>query len=85
MLELSIPEQHDFYREFIDHPKVLRVVSLSGGFSREEANERLAKNPGLIAGFSRALSEGLSAQQSQEEFDVTLADAAAKIHAASVA
>ncbi len=85
MLKLSIPEVDGFYTELVEHPKVLRVVALSGGFSRDDANERLAKNPGVIASFSRALSEGLSAQQSQEEFDAMLADAAEKIHAASVA
>lgn len=85
MLKLSIPEADDFYADLIAHPKVLRVVALSGGFSRDDANERLARNPGLIASFSRALSEGLSAQQSQDEFDATLEDAAAKIYAASVA
>jgi len=85
MLKLTIPEQDGFYGDLVAHPKVLRVVALSGGFARDEANERLARNPGVIASFSRALSEGLSAQQSQEEFDATLADAASKIHAASVA
>jgi len=85
MLKLTIPEQDGFYGDLVAHPKVLRVVALSGGFARDEANEKLARNPGVIASFSRALSEGLSAQQSQEEFDATLADAASKIHAASVA
>lgn len=85
MLKLSIPEKDGFYTELIEHPKVLRVVALSGGFSRDDADERLSRNPGLIASFSRALSEGLTAQQSQEEFDATLGDAATKIHAASVA
>ena len=85
MLKLSIPEVDDFYADLIAHPKVLRVVALSGGFSREDANEKLARNPGLIASFSRALSEGLTAQQSQADFDAMLGDAAGKIYAASVA
>lgn len=85
MLKLTIPETDGAYTELIEHPKVLRVVALSGGFSRDDANERLARNPGLIASFSRALSEGLSAQQSQEEFDAMLKDAATKIREASAA
>jgi fructose-bisphosphate aldolase, class I len=72
MLKLSLPTQDGFYRELIDHPKVVRVVALSGGYPREEANAILARNPGMIASFSRALTEGLSAQQSDDEFDADL-------------
>ncbi len=66
MLKLSIPTEEGFYSELVNHPKVLRVVALSGGYSRDEAVERLAKNPGVIASFSRALLEGLTAQQPDE-------------------
>src|SRR5215467_2747491 len=72
MLKLTIPDQDDFYVDLIRHPKVLRVVALSGGYSREEANARLRRNHGLIASFSRALVEGLSAQQSDAEFNAML-------------
>jgi fructose-bisphosphate aldolase class I len=72
MLKLTIPDQDDFYMDLIRHPKVLRVVALSGGYSREEANARLRRNHGLIASFSRALVEGLSAQQSDAEFNAML-------------
>jgi fructose-bisphosphate aldolase, class I len=72
MLKLTLPEQDNFYSEFVKHPKVLRVVALSGGYSREEANNRLRRNHGVIASFSRALAEGLSAQQSDAEFNATL-------------
>jgi fructose-bisphosphate aldolase class I len=72
MLKLTLPEQDNFYSEFVKHPKVLRVVALSGGYSREEANNRLRRNLGMIASFSRALAEGLSAQQSDAEFNATL-------------
>jgi fructose-bisphosphate aldolase class I len=72
MLKLTLPEQPNFYADFIKHPKVLRVVALSGGYSREEANKRLRRNHGVIASFSRALAEGLSAQQSGAEFNATL-------------
>jgi fructose-bisphosphate aldolase class I len=72
MLKLTIPDQDDFYLDCIRHPKVLRVVALSGGYTREEANRRLRKNHGLIASFSRALVEGLSAQQSDGEFNAML-------------
>jgi fructose-bisphosphate aldolase class I len=72
MLKLTIPDQDDFYLDCIRHPKVLRVVALSGGYSREEANNRLRRNHGLIASFSRALVEGLSAQQSDAEFNAML-------------
>jgi fructose-bisphosphate aldolase, class I len=72
MLKLTLPETDGFYAELVAHPKVLRVVALSGGYSREEANARLARNAGIIASFSRALTEGLSAQQSDAEFDSAL-------------
>ncbi len=72
MLKLTLPEQDNFYAGFVKHPKVLRVVALSGGYSREEANNRLRRNHGIIASFSRALAEGLSAQQSDAEFNAML-------------
>ena len=85
MLKLSIPAQAGLFQPLIDHPKVLRVVALSGGFSREDACRELAKNPGMIASFSRALLSDLRAQQSDEEFDRTLGTAIDEIYAASVA
>jgi len=72
MLKLTLPEQANFYSDFVKHPKVLRVVALSGGYSRDEANNRLRRNHGVVASFSRALAEGLSAQQSAAEFNATL-------------
>jgi fructose-bisphosphate aldolase, class I len=72
MLKLTLPEQDNFYADFVAHPKVLRVVALSGGYSREEANDRLRRNHGVIASFSRALAEGLTAQQSDAEFNAVL-------------
>jgi fructose-bisphosphate aldolase, class I len=72
MFKLTLPEDDNFYSELVDHPNVARVVALSGGYSREEANRRLAGNKGVTASFSRALTEGLSAQQSDDEFDKTL-------------
>ena len=72
MLKLTLPEQNNFYADFVKHPKVLRVVALSGGYSRDEANNRLRRNRGVVASFSRALAEGLSAQQSAAEFNATL-------------
>jgi fructose-bisphosphate aldolase class I len=72
MLKLTLPEQDNFYADCIQHPNVLKVVALSGGYSRQEANERLARQNGMVASFSRALSEGLSAQQSDEEFNQVL-------------
>jgi fructose-bisphosphate aldolase class I len=83
MLKLTIPTEDDFYADVIAHPGVLRVVALSGGYTREDANARLARNHGMIASFSRALSEGLSAQQSAAEFDATLDASIASIAAAS--
>lgn len=84
MLKLSIPSKDNFYEELIRHPKVMRVVALSGGYSRDEANELLARNHGLIASFSRALAEGLSAQQSDAEFNAMMKDSVDKIYAASI-
>jgi len=84
MLKLSIPVEDDYYADLIAHPKVLRVVALSGGFSRDEANKRLARNEGLIASFSRALAEGLFAQQTDQEFNATLAESISSIYAASI-
>jgi fructose-bisphosphate aldolase class I len=83
MLKLSIPAQAGLFQPLIDHPKVLRVVALSGGFSREDACRELAKNPGMIASFSRALLSDLRAQQSDEEFDRTLGTAIDEIYDAS--
>jgi len=83
MLKLSLPSVDGFYRELIEHPKVLRVVALSGGYSRAEANEILARQTGMIASFSRALTEGLRADQSDAEFDSTLDATIASIAAAS--
>lgn len=72
MLKLTIPNIDDFYFELVQHPKVLRVVALSGGYPRDDANARLSRNHGMIASFSRALTEGLSAQQSDDAFNATL-------------
>jgi fructose-bisphosphate aldolase class I len=72
MLKLTLPEQDNLYKNAIAHPNVVRVVALSGGYSREEANARLTRNHGMVASFSRALSEGLNAQQSEAEFDAML-------------
>src|SRR4030095_12482906 len=72
MLKLTLPEQDNFYADCIRHPNVLRVVALSGGYAREEANNRLRRNHGIVASFSRALVEGLSAQQSDAEFNTML-------------
>jgi fructose-bisphosphate aldolase class I len=83
MLKLSIPSEDDFYLPLIEHPRVVRVVALSGGYSREEANARLARNHGMIASFSRALTEGLTAQMSDAEFDAALAESIATIFEAS--
>jgi len=72
MLKLTLPDKDDLYAEFVSHPKVVRVVALSGGYTREEANERLRRNHGVVASFSRALVEGLSAQLSDAEFNAVL-------------
>jgi fructose-bisphosphate aldolase class I len=85
MLKLSLPTVDNFYAPLVDHPRVLKVVALSGGHSRAAANAILARNRGIIASFSRALTEGLSAQQSDAEFAAVLGEAIASIHAASVA
>lgn len=84
MFKLSLPSHNDFYAPLMEHPKVLRVVALSGGYSRDEACDILRANHGMIASFSRALSEGLSAQQSDEEFTATLSAAIDEIYAASI-
>jgi fructose-bisphosphate aldolase class I len=84
MLKLTIPSVDDFYADLVKHPKILRVVALSGGYSRQEANALLARNHGVIASFSRALTEGLTAQQSDQEFNTALDGAIASIYAASV-
>jgi fructose-bisphosphate aldolase, class I len=84
MLKLTLPEKDDLYAECIDHPKVLRVVALSGGYSREEANARLARQHNMVASFSRALVEGLSAQQSDEDFDKMLDASIESIYQASI-
>ena len=84
MLKLSIPTQADLYQELVAHPRVLKVVALSGGYSRDEANSLLAKNKGIIASFSRALTEGLSAKQSDDQFDALLDSTIQSIYNASV-
>jgi fructose-bisphosphate aldolase class I len=84
MLKLTLPETDNFYADCVAHPNVLKVVALSGGYSREEANTRLARNNGVVASFSRALVEGLSAQQSEAEFDATLGASIDSIRAASI-
>jgi len=84
VLKLTLPDEDDFYAGLVEHPKVLRVVALSGGYTRDEANARLARNHGVVASFSRALTEGLTAQQSQAEFDTTLDASIAGIYAASM-
>ena len=83
MLKLTLPEVDNFYLDLVKHPSVLRVVALSGGYSRDDANTKLSKNNGVIASFSRALTEGLSAQQSDAEFNASLDSAIASIYAAS--
>ena len=85
MLKLSLPTKANLYKPLVDHPKVMRVVALSGGYERDEANRILAQNTGVIASFSRALTEGLTAQQSDEEFNAAIAEAIDGIYAASVA
>ena len=83
MLKLTLPSVDDFYAELVAHPSVLRVVALSGGYSRDDANAKLSRNHGMIASFSRALTEGLSARQSDSDFDAALDAAIASIYAAS--
>ncbi|MEK3659822.1 fructose bisphosphate aldolase [Paenibacillus sp. FSL F4-0236] len=84
MLKLSIPTENNFYRELMDDPHVLRIVALSGGYTQAEANDKLAHNQGLIASFSRALSQGLSSGQSDEEFNALLSKSVEAIYAASI-
>lgn len=84
MLKLSLPSVPGFYQELVDHPRVLKVVALSGGYTRDQANALLEKNPGVIASFSRALSEGLSAEQTDEVFDETLDRTIESIYQASI-
>ena len=84
MLKLTLPEQDDFYAELVEHPNVLRVVALSGGYTRAEANALLARNHGVVASFSRALTEGLTAQQSPAEFDAALDASIESIFQASI-
>jgi fructose-bisphosphate aldolase class I len=84
MLKLTLPDTANFYADLVRHPSVLRVVALSGGYSRDEANRRLGENHGVIASFSRALSEGLLAQQSEAEFDALLGATIQEIYAASI-
>jgi fructose-bisphosphate aldolase class I len=84
MLKLTLPERDDFYTELVTHPKVLKVVALSGGYTREDANTRLRRNVGIVASFSRALVEGLSARQSAADFDATLDAAIQSIFEASL-
>ncbi|HPE13750.1 MAG TPA: fructose bisphosphate aldolase [Actinomycetota bacterium] len=84
MLKLTLPDEDDFYADLVAHPKVLRVVALSGGYSREEANARLARQHGVVASFSRALTEGLSVQQTEEEFNAALDASIQSIYEASI-
>jgi fructose-bisphosphate aldolase, class I len=84
MFKLTLPDEDDFYLPLVEHPKVLKVLALSGGYSREEANARLARNHGVVASFSRALTEGLSADQSDEEFNAQLDASIKSIYDASI-
>ena len=84
MLKITLPTVDNFYKEIIEHPNMLRVVALSGGYSREKANELLAKNHGIIASFSRALAEGLSKQQSDDEFNKVLTASVDEVYEASI-
>ncbi len=84
MLKLTLPDEDDFYADLVAHPKVLRVVALSGGYTRVEANELLARNHGVVASFSRALTEGLTAQQTEAEFDALLDASIQSIYDASI-
>jgi fructose-bisphosphate aldolase class I len=83
MLKLTLPSKDDFYKDLVGHKNVLRVVALSGGYTREEANAKLARNHGVIASFSRALTEGLTAQQKDGQFDEALNESIGTIFAAS--
>jgi fructose-bisphosphate aldolase class I len=84
MLKLTLPDEDDFYADLVAHPNVLRVVALSGGYTRVEANALLARNHGVVASFSRALTEGLTAQQSEAEFDAMLDASIQSIYEASI-
>jgi fructose-bisphosphate aldolase class I len=84
IFKLTLPEENGFHGDLVAHPRVMRVVALSGGYSRDQANDRLAHNPGVIASFSRALTEGLTAQQSDEEFDAVLDASIKSIYDASI-
>jgi fructose-bisphosphate aldolase, class I len=84
MFKLTLPDENGFYGDLVAHPRIMRVVALSGGYSRDEANDRLAHNPGVIASFSRALTEGLTAQQSDEEFNAVLDSSIKSIYGASI-
>ena len=84
MLKLTLPETANHYKPLVDHPRVASVVALSGGYSREEANARLSQNSGMIASFSRALTEGLSAKQSDDAFNDMIADTIDSIYEASI-
>lgn len=84
MLKLTLPDQDGFYTELVNHPNVLRVVALSGGYTRDDANARLERNHGVVASFSRALTEGLTAQQSDDEFNATLDASIGSIYKASI-
>ena len=83
MLKLTLPEEDNFHAAFVNHPRVLKVVALSGGYSRQEANARLSRNNGVVASFSRALTEGITVKQSDEEFDASLNDSIQSIFEAS--
>ena len=84
MLKLTLPDQADFYADFVRHPKVVRVVALSGGYSQKEADDLLRKNHGVVASFSRALVEGLTAQQSDAQFNALLDESIHDIYEASI-
>lgn len=84
MIKVTIPSKDNAYTPLVEHPKCMRVVALSGGYPREEANERLSRQTGMIASFSRALTEGLTAQQSDEEFDATMSESVQGIYDASL-
>ena len=84
MFKLTLPTQNGYYSELLEDPKVVRIVALSGGYTRDEANTMLSKNPGVVASFSRALSQGLRADQTQDEFDRMLAESIQEIYDASI-
>jgi fructose-bisphosphate aldolase class I len=85
MLKLTLPDAPNHYASLVDHPAVMKVVALSGGYSRDDANRKLAQNRGIIASFSRALTEGLTAQQPDAAFNAALGQTIDSIHAASIA